>query len=165
MCRRNHIDRRHGHLAKLNLRTPVPCGFPVSKVSATRGKCQSPPGALFPHRRHRVRSAGRGCASALRLFGGANVSRSSDQPVTINAEVGPDTPLRLDVAVKLAFPVGGMDVAGFRKERDRGNLVVEKIANKEFTTLRHIEAMREKCRVKPREPGFGSNPIPTLQTE
>jgi hypothetical protein len=98
-------------------------------------------------------------------LGGANVPRSTDQPVTINAEIGPDTPLRLDIAAKMAFPAGGMDVAGLRRERDRGNLVVEKIANKEFTTLRNIEEMREKCRVKRREPDCGSGPRPTPQTE
>jgi hypothetical protein len=97
-------------------------------------------------------------------LGGANVPRSTDQPVTLNAEIGPDTPLRLGVAVKLAFPAGGMDVAGFRKERDRGNLAVEKIAGKEFTTLRNIEEMREKCRVKRGQLDCDLGPTPTPKT-
>jgi hypothetical protein len=32
------------------------------------------------------------------------------------------------------------------------------IANKEFTTLRDIQEMREKCRVNAKEPDCGSNP-------
>jgi hypothetical protein len=42
-------------------------------------------------------------------------------------------------AVKIAFPLGGMTVAGLRRERDRNRLVIERIASKEFTTLAHIE--------------------------
>ena len=44
--------------------------------------------------------------------------------------IGADTPLRLEDAVKIAFPMGGMTVKGLRREIERGNLVVEKIANK-----------------------------------
>src|SRR5436190_17608652 len=61
-------------------------------------------------------------------------------------EITPNTPLRLADAVKIAFPMGGMTVAGLRRERDRNRLVIEKIAGKEFTTLVHIERMRELCR-------------------
>ena len=61
-------------------------------------------------------------------------------------EITPNTPLRLADAVKIAFPMGGMTVAGLRRERDRDRLVIEKIAGKEFTTLAHIERMRELCR-------------------
>ena len=63
-------------------------------------------------------------------------------------EITPNTPLRLADAVKIAFPMGGMTVAGLRRERDRNRLVIEKIAGKEFTTLVHIERMRELCREK-----------------
>jgi hypothetical protein len=80
--------------------------------------------------------------------------RSSFDP----SAIGPDTPLRLETAVKIAFPDGGMTVSGLRRERDRGNLSVERVAGKEFTTLGNIEEMRKKCRVKPKEPGSGSNP-------
>src|SRR5947208_995478 len=66
--------------------------------------------------------------------------------------VGPDTPLRLEDAVKIAFPAGGITLAGLRKEIARGNLVVEKIAGKLFTTLDDIKRMREKCRVKEKDP-------------
>ena len=57
--------------------------------------------------------------------------------------IAPDTPLRLEDAVKIAFPVGGMTVAGLRKEIARGNLDVELIAGKHFTTLADIKKMRE----------------------
>ena len=60
--------------------------------------------------------------------------------------IGPDTPLRLDVAATLAFPGGGMTASGLRKERDRGRLAVERIAGKEFTTLAAIDNMRSLCR-------------------
>jgi hypothetical protein len=41
-----------------------------------------------------------------------------------------------------------MTVSGLRKEAKAGRLVIEKIANKHFTTLRAIEEMRKSCRVK-----------------
>ena len=69
-------------------------------------------------------------------------------------EITRNTPLRLADAVKIAFPMGGMTVAGLRRERDRDRLVIEKIAGKEFTTLAHIERMRELCREEAKEPGF-----------
>jgi hypothetical protein len=59
------------------------------------------------------------------------------------SEITRNTPLRLADAVKIAFPMGGMTIAGLRRERDRNRLVIEKIAGKEFTTLAHIERMRE----------------------
>lgn len=36
--------------------------------------------------------------------------------------VSPDAPLRLGDALALAFPMGGMTVAGLRRERDKGRL-------------------------------------------
>ena len=39
-----------------------------------------------------------------------------------------DIPLRLADAVALAFPAGGMTVAGLRRERDAGRLAVSWIA-------------------------------------
>jgi hypothetical protein len=50
--------------------------------------------------------------------------------------------------------MGGMTVAGLRRERDRNRLVIEKIAGKDFTTLAHIERMRELCREEVRGPDF-----------
>lgn len=59
-----------------------------------------------------------------------------------------DVPLRLAQAVAVAFPHGGMTVAGLRTEARRGRLVIEKIAGKDFVTLRAIEEMRAACRVQ-----------------
>lgn len=85
-------------------------------------------------------------------------------------EIGPDTPLRLDVAASLAFPKGGMTASGLRREAARGRLVIERVAGKDYTTLSEIKRMREKCRVavKARDSGCapsdgtkeGLSPIP-----
>ena len=68
----------------------------------------------------------------------------------LHDQIKPDTPLRLDVAAKLAFPDGSMTASGLRRERARGRLVVERIAGKDYTTLANIERMRELCRVQAR---------------
>jgi len=61
--------------------------------------------------------------------------------------VGPDTPLMLKIAADLVFLDGTMTVAALRTERDRGRLVIERIANKEYTTLANMESMRQQCRM------------------
>ena len=66
-------------------------------------------------------------------------------------------PLRLAVADELAFPFGGMTASGLGQEAARGNLVIERIAGKDFVTLAAIEAMREKCRTTAREPAGDSD--------
>lgn len=73
--------------------------------------------------------------------------------------VGLHDPLRLAVAAAVAFPDGSMTAAGLRRESARGRLVIERIAGKDYTTLFHIERMRELCRVKAREPGCNSRPL------
>lgn len=77
------------------------------------------------------------------------------EPVSVDI----DAPLRLADAVEIAFPFGGMTVSGPRKERDKGRLVVEIIAGKEFVTLRAIGEMRKQCRVErsPRDSGSDRN--------
>jgi hypothetical protein len=65
-----------------------------------------------------------------------------------NDNIHPDCPLRLEDAVKYGFPFGGMTVSGLRRESEKGRLAIERIANKDFTTLRAIEEMRKSCRVK-----------------
>ena len=72
--------------------------------------------------------------------------------------IDPDAPLRLDVAVKVAFPFGGMGVSGLRREIKRGRLAIETIAGKQFTTLNAIERMRALCRDDQNRQGSGSNP-------
>src|ERR1700736_642907 len=69
-------------------------------------------------------------------------------PQPANDNILPDHPLRLQDAIKYGFPYGGMTVSGLRREAARGRLVIEKIANKDFTTLRNIEEMRKLCRVE-----------------
>ncbi len=69
-------------------------------------------------------------------------------PAMTQCELAKDEPLRLAQAVALAFPHGGMTVAGLRTEARRGRLVIEKIAGKDFVTLRAIEEMRAACRVQ-----------------
>ena len=61
-------------------------------------------------------------------------------------EISSDAPLRLDVAAEIAFPFGGMTASGLRREAKRGRLVIERIAGKDYTTLRYIEEMRQQCR-------------------
>jgi hypothetical protein len=70
----------------------------------------------------------------------------------LTADVGSDTPLRLDVAARLAFPLlpngkPSMTISGLRKEAARGRLVIERIAGKDFTTLAAIANMRALCRL------------------
>ncbi|TGN86842.1 excisionase [Bradyrhizobium yuanmingense] len=86
-------------------------------------------------------------------------------PDRAQPEITPDTPLRLADAVKIAFPLGGMTVAGLRRERDRSRLIIEKIAGKEFTTLAYIERMRELCREEARAPDSSSRPPAAIKTE
>src|ERR1700727_276813 len=68
--------------------------------------------------------------------------------IPLRDEVGPATPLRLNVAAVLAFPDGSMTASGLRREALRGRLVIERIAGKDYTTLNNIERMRELCRVE-----------------
>jgi hypothetical protein len=63
-----------------------------------------------------------------------------------------DTPLRLEDAVKIAFPAGGITLSGLRREVARGTLQVEVIAGKHFTTLNDIKRMRELCRNRVKAP-------------
>src|SRR5260370_26716398 len=62
-------------------------------------------------------------------------------------QVTPDTPLRLEIAATIAFPDGSMTASGLRREAQRGRLVIERIAGKDYTTLAHINRMRELCRL------------------
>lgn len=73
--------------------------------------------------------------------------------------VGPvpkDVPLRLKLAAALAFPDGSMTPSGLRKEAQRGKLVIERVAGKDYVTLAAIEEMRTQCRVQKSAPVSGS---------
>jgi len=74
-------------------------------------------------------------------------------PPTADA-IDPSAPLRLNLAAKIAFPDGSMSASGLRREGAKGRLVLERIANKDYTTLEAIRTMRELCRVPIREPDF-----------
>jgi hypothetical protein len=91
-------------------------------------------------------------------------------------EVKPDTPLRLDVAARLAFPDCSMTASGLRREAARGRLVIERIAGKDYTTLANVEKMRETCRVEAKAsvcglsqhgatPRVGSSAAPSTSSE
>jgi hypothetical protein len=71
--------------------------------------------------------------------------------------IGDDEPLRLEIAAARAFPDGSMTAAGLRREHRRGRLIIERVAGKDYTTLRAIKEMREKCRNKVGERVYGSN--------
>lgn len=55
--------------------------------------------------------------------------------------IGPNTPLRLDVAATLAYPDGSMTASGLRRERDKGRLVIERTAGKDYTVPRNETPM------------------------
>lgn len=62
-------------------------------------------------------------------------------------QIGPDMPLRLEVAAALAYPDGSMTASGLRREARRGRLAIERTAGKDYTTLAAIDRMRELCRL------------------
>lgn len=64
--------------------------------------------------------------------------------------ITPDTPLRLGVAARVAYPDGSMTAHGLRKEAEKGRLVIERTAGKFYTTLAAITRMRELCRHNPK---------------
>jgi len=59
-----------------------------------------------------------------------------------------DATMRLADAVAVAFPHGGMTVSGLRTEARAGRLAIERIAGKDYTTIRAIRDMRAACRVQ-----------------
>jgi hypothetical protein len=82
----------------------------------------------------------------------------------VHGDVGDDTPLRLAVAAATAFPDGSMTASGLRRECARGRLVIERIAGKDYTTLRAIGRMRELCRVEARGRASGCEMPNTTDT-
>lgn len=78
--------------------------------------------------------------------------------------VSGDTPLRLDLAARLAFPDGSMKAAGLRREAARGRLVIERVAGKDYTTLDAIRDMRKRCQLSARPRDCGSGPPAVIAT-
>ena len=72
------------------------------------------------------------------------------------SEIGPDTPLRLKVAAKIAFPDGSMTDSGLRSEIAKGRLAFERIAGRQYVTLNAINEMRVLCREKQKGQDFNS---------
>src|SRR3974390_488922 len=81
-------------------------------------------------------------------------------------EIKTDTPLRLAVAAKIAFPDGSITASSLRRENQRGRLEIERIAGKDYTTLANIERMRQLCRVerKPSDSGCDPNGVTATVT-
>jgi hypothetical protein len=79
---------------------------------------------------------------------------TSDRPAAL-PHIADDEPIRLSVAAVLAFPDGSMTASGLRREAARGRLTIERIAGKDFTTLRAINEMRKQCRVEAKAPVSG----------
>jgi hypothetical protein len=78
-------------------------------------------------------------------------------PRAVEADrIGPDTPLRLNVAASIAYPDGSMTASGLRREAARGRLVIERTAGRDYTTLSNIARMRELCRKPPKVHVSGS---------
>ena len=65
--------------------------------------------------------------------------RAATNPLT---EITANTPLRLAVAAKIAFPDGSITAQALRREASRGRLTVERVAGKDYTTLANIERMK-----------------------
>src|SRR6266403_581502 len=72
--------------------------------------------------------------------------------------VTPTTPLRLEVAARLAFPDGSMTVSALRRLVVGGKLDHEFIAGKYYVTLAAIEEMRSKCRVQAKAQDLSCKP-------
>lgn len=77
----------------------------------------------------------------------------------------PDDPVPLSEAVRLFFPHGGATVSSLRTEARKGRLALERIAGKDFVTLRAIQDMRAKCRTVASQPASisgkeGAGPTP-----
>ena len=69
----------------------------------------------------------------------------SEHIIPNRADITDDTPLRLRDAVAIAYPMGGVTVASLRREAQKGRLVIERMAGKDFVTLASIDRMRELC--------------------
>jgi hypothetical protein len=81
------------------------------------------------------------------------------------SEVTQTTPLRLEVAARIAFPDGSMSVGALRRLIKAGQLTVEVIAGKQYLTLQAIEEMRTKCRVTAKDHKSGSENTTTADRQ
>jgi hypothetical protein len=82
----------------------------------------------------------------------------------INSDVGiitATTPLRLEVAARLAYPDGSMTAAALRRLVVAEKVTHEFVAGKYYVTLAAIEEMRASCRVPAKPPTLPSKNIVT----
>jgi hypothetical protein len=80
-------------------------------------------------------------------------------------DIGPTTPILLETAARLAFPDGAMTALILRRRAARGQLAIEKIGNRVYTTLAAIEEMRALCRSNPKALDSGSGADGKARTE
>jgi hypothetical protein len=64
--------------------------------------------------------------------------------------------IRLENAIKIAFPDGSVTLNAMRNEIKAGRLAASLIGGKHLTSLADIERMKEKCRVMPSRPDSGT---------
>jgi hypothetical protein len=93
------------------------------------------------------------------------MSRRASLEIDLSA-IGPDTPLRLEVAARLAYPDGSMTKSGLRREIARGHLDCERTAGRQYVTLADIQRMRARCRENPKVPAstFANAEVGKLST-
>ena len=72
------------------------------------------------------------------------------RPLRSRDELNPDDPITLKDACAIFFH-DAITPKSLRTERDKGNLVTEKIAGREFVTPAAIAAMRERCQTGPKK--------------
>ena len=81
----------------------------------------------------------------------------SRRPASLD-DIDSDTPIRLALAARLAYPDGSMSVSGLRRLGEKGLLVIERVNRRDYTTLTAIRQMREQCHVAPKVRASGSVP-------
>jgi len=81
------------------------------------------------------------------------------RPLPDRASIGPDTPLRLEDAIAIAFPTGGLTKNEARVAVDEGRLVAYRLGGKLLTTLANVEVMERRQRPRPEGPGASRSPI------
>jgi hypothetical protein len=87
----------------------------------------------------------------------------SRRPASLD-DIEPETPIRLALAARLAYPDGSMSASGLRRLGEKGLLVIERVNRRDYTTLAAIRQMREECRVAPKAPAYGSASVGVIGT-
>lgn len=85
------------------------------------------------------------------------------RPLRSRDELNPDDPITLKDACAIFFH-DAITPKSLRTERDKGNLVTEKIAGREFVTPAAIAAMRERCQTGPKK-AASPEPAPTSRDD